>query len=33
MYETKASSTDFPEILIFLILLVNFKASDAEVFF
>ena len=33
MYETMASSTDFPNILIFLKLLVNCKASDAEVFF
>ena len=32
-YETIASSTDLPDILIFLKLLVNCKASDAEVFF
>ena len=32
-YETMASSTDLPDILIFLKLLVNCKASDAEVFF
>ena len=32
-YETMALSTDLPDILIFLKLLVNCKASDAEVFF
>lgn len=33
MYETMASSTDFPKILIFLKPLVNCMAPDAEVFF
>jgi hypothetical protein len=33
MCEINASSTDFPEILIFLKSLINCKALDAEVFF
>ena len=33
MYVIKASSTDFPEILIFLKFLINCKVSYAEVFF